>query len=354
MSDVNLTLTLYGIKDLRLEDKPIPEPGAGEVQISVRSVGICGTDVSFWQNGQIGDIKVKAPLALGHEPSGVITKLGDGVNNLQVGDRVAVEPNKPCGTCQFCKKGNYNLCLDLMYLATPPTSGALCRYFCHPASFVHRLPDNVSFDEGALVQPMSLGFYACQRADINIGDYVLVSGAGPLGMSVVLAAKARGASKVCVTDIKQDRLDFIRKIGADLTVTTSEDEDPKITSQKVVQAVGREVDASVECSGAQNATSTAIYSTRPRGVVCQVGFGSKTVDFPILSAVFKELDIRGMIRFNNSYPTVIEAISSGKVDVKQLISHRFTLENALQAYDTSFRKIGVKVIIDCERDTDVY
>ncbi|BFY97036.1 hypothetical protein BsWGS_00076 [Bradybaena similaris] len=354
MSDVNLTLTLHGVKDLRLEDRPIPEPGPGEVQVSARSVGICGSDVSFWQRGHIGEYQLKAPLVLGHEPSGVISKLGQGVTTLQVGDRVAVEPSMPCGLCCYCRRGNYNVCVDLKYLATPPTNGALSRYFCHSASFVHKLPDNVSFDEGAMVQPLSIGFYACQRAEVSVGDYILVSGAGPLGMIVMLAARARGAAKICVTDINPGRLEFIKKIGADVTVLIGAGEEAKQTSQRVVEAVGREVDVSIECSGNQTGTSTAIYSTRPKGVVCQVGFGGNTVEIPLTAATMKELDVRGMIRFANTYQTVIEAIASGKVEVKQLITHRYTLENALEAYNTALNQLGVKVIIDCERDTDVY
>ncbi|CAG5135086.1 unnamed protein product [Candidula unifasciata] len=332
---------------------PVPEPGPGEVQVTVCSVGICGSDVTLWQRGQIGEYRVTAPLILGHEPSGVISKLGEGVTGVEVGDRVAVEPNVACGHCSYCRRGHYNLCSHLRYLATPPTDGALCRYFCHPASFVHKLPDNVSFDEGAMVQPLSLGFYACQRAEVNIGDYVLVSGAGPLGMIVMLAARARGAVRICVTDINPGRLEFIKEIGADVTVLVAAGEESKETSRRVVQAVGREVDVSIECSGSHSGTSTAIYSTRPRGVVCQVGFGSNTVQIPLTTATMKELDIRGMIRFANTYQTVIEAIASGKVDVKQLITHRYSLANALEAYNAALNQLGVKVIVDCRRDTDL-
>ncbi|CAL1528099.1 unnamed protein product [Lymnaea stagnalis] len=347
----NLSLVLFGIKDLRLVDNPIPEPGEGEVQLSIRSVGICGSDVGYWQYGQIGSYVVNDPMVMGHEPSGVVTKLGAGVTQLKVGDRVAVEPSRPCRRCQFCKKGRYNVCECLRYLATPPTNGCLCRYFCHPADFVFKLPDNVSFDEGALVQPLALGFFACERGDVSVGNYVLVSGAGPLGMVVLLAAKARGAAKVCVTDINQGRLDFVKSIGADFTVLVG-DEGAKETSKRVVEAMGREVDVSVECSGHQSGVANAIYSTRPTGTVVVVGFGGETVEVPLVAATLKQLDIRGMARFCNNYDVVIEAISSGKINVKQLVTHRFSLENAIEAYNTARRREGIKIIVDCSESQD--
>ncbi|GFO37029.1 sorbitol dehydrogenase-like [Plakobranchus ocellatus] len=198
MSDTNLSLILYGIKDLRLEERSIPEPGPKEVQISIRSVGLCGSDVGYWQKGRMGNLVVTSPMMLGHEPSGVITKLGSEVKSLVVGDRVAIEPNRPCGTCYYCKRGRYNVCADLHYLATPPQDGCITRYFCHPARFVYRLPDNVSFDEGALVQPLALGFYACERGGLRVGHYLLITGAGRIIISILLLGWQNPAQPNCL------------------------------------------------------------------------------------------------------------------------------------------------------------
>ncbi|KAH9488812.1 hypothetical protein Btru_064840 [Bulinus truncatus] len=348
-SDNNLTLTLFGKQDLRLVNKPVPEPQEGEVQLSIKSVGICGSDVSFWQKGRIGNFIVNGPVALGHEPSGVVSKLGPVVTGLKVGDRVAVEPLIPCGRCVYCKAGHYNVCVDLKYLALPPTHGCLCRYFCHPATFVHKLPDNVSFDEGALVQPLALGFHACQRGEVSVGHYVLVSGAGPMGMVCVLAAKVRGAARICVTDVIESRLDFIKTIGADVTVNVS-NEDPKLSSQKITELFGRPVDVAIECSGEQDGVNTAIYSCRPTGKVVIVGLGQDTTELPLLVATLKQLDIRGMVRLANNYDTVIEAISSGQANVRQLITHRYSLNDALAAYDAALKREGNKIVIDCSVD----
>ncbi|GFR81902.1 sorbitol dehydrogenase [Elysia marginata] len=263
MADTNLSLVLHGIKDLRLEERPIPEPGRHEVQISIRSVGLCGSDVSYWQKGRIGNLVVTKPMVLGHEPSGVVSKLGSGVTNVRVGDRVAVEPNRPCGTCCYCKRGRYNICSDLHYLATPPQDGCITRYFCHPATFVYKLPDNVNFDEGALVQPLALGFYACERGGLKVGDYLLVTGAA--------------------------------------------------------------------------------------GTVVQVGLGGATTQIPLTMVTLKELNIAGSSRFANNYEKVLEAISTGRLNVRQLVTHRFPIEQALQAYTATLNREGAKVIIDCSR-----
>ncbi|KAK3775045.1 hypothetical protein RRG08_048256 [Elysia crispata] len=349
MADTNLSLVLHGTNDLRLEERPIPESGPEEVQISIRSVGLCGSDVSYWQKGRIGSLVVTKHMVLGHEPSGVVTKLGSRVNNLMVGDRVAVEPNRPCGTCYYCKRGRYNICADLHYLATPPQDGCITRYFCHPARFVYWLPDNLSFDEGALAQPLALGFYGCERGGLKVGHYLLVTGAGPMGMSTVLAAKASGACKICVTDIIESRLDFIRKIGADVTVLAPEDEDPEVTAKRIVELMEKEPDVSIECSGSESGINTAVHSTRPTGTVVQVGIGRISTQIPLTMGTLRELNIVGSSRFANNYETVLEAISIGRVNVKQLVTHRFPLEESLKAYTATLNREGVKVIVDCSR-----
>lgn len=334
---------LYGKLDMRMEEKPIPEPGPGEVQVSMRSVGVCGSDLGFWLKARLADRFLTKPMMMGHEPSGVVSKLGLGVTDLKVGDRVAVEPNMCCGVCYFCKRGLYNHC------SMPLNSGALSRFICAPAAFVFRLPDNMSFDEGAMVQPLALAFYACERSGLRAGLDVLVTGSGCLGMSVILAAKAFGANKICATDVIQRRLDFVRTIGADVTIPVDKDEDPESAAKRIVEAMGREPDITIECSGSPSATSTAIFATRPRGVVLTIGFSLDSIAIPLVYATCKELDIRGNHSSINNYPAAIEAISSGRVNVKPLISHRFPLEQSEQAFTLAAKMDGNKVIIDCSR-----
>lgn len=326
-----------------MEERPIPEPGPGEVQLSMRSVGVCGSDLGFYLKARLAERHLKGPRLMGHEPSGVVSKLGPGVTHLKVGDRVAVEPNMACGICYYCKRGAYNHC------NLPMNSGCLARFLCVPAAFVYRLPDNMSFDEGAMVQPLALAYYACERSGMRAGLDVLVTGSGCLGMAVILAAKAYGANKICATDVIQRRLDFVRTIGADITVPVEKDEDPETAAKRIVAAMGREPDITIECSGNPSATGTAIFATRPRGMVLQIGFSLDSVAIPLVVATVKELDIRGNHSSLNSYPTAIEAISSGRVNVKPLISHRFSLEDSEKAFKVAANKEGNKVIIDCSK-----
>ncbi|XP_067664634.1 sorbitol dehydrogenase-like [Haliotis asinina] len=346
MADLNLSLVLYDKQDLRLRDLPVPEPGFGEVQISIHDVGICGSDVNYWQNGRIGDFVVTRPMVMGHEPSGVVSKVGDGVVSLKVGDRVAIEPGVPCRTCLQCKTGRYNLCGKLKYCATPPNDGTLTRYFVHAADFCFKLPDNVSMEEGAMLQPLAVAVHACNRVNVNLGATVLVCGAGPIGLFCVLTAIARGAAKIVITDINEDRLKYAKKVGADHIVLAG---DPQQTAHAIQDLLGGAADVTIECSGAPSSVSTAIYATAAGGRIVLVGFGPAEVKLPLISAQCKEIDIIGMTTFANSYPAALAMVTSGHVDVKQLITHRYKLEESLDAFEAARRREGVKIIINCQR-----
>ncbi|MDP8922860.1 MAG: alcohol dehydrogenase catalytic domain-containing protein, partial [Chloroflexota bacterium] len=202
----NLAAVLHGIGDLRVEERPLPDPGEGQVLVAMRSVGICGSDVHYWEEGRIGGFVVEAPMVLGHESSGVIAAVGPGVTSPRPGDRVALEPGVPCRRCVFCKTGRYNLCPEISFFATPPVDGSLARYVVHAADFCYRLPEHVSLDEGALLEPLSVGIHACRRAGVQMGSRILVMGAGPVGLSTLLAARAAGAATVVVADVRGWRL----------------------------------------------------------------------------------------------------------------------------------------------------
>jgi len=165
----NLTAILYETGDIRLEQQDVPEPGPGQVLLRMDSVGICGSDVHYWTHGAIGDFIVKAPMVLGHEAAGIVSQVGEGVTNVKVGDKVAIEPGVPCRMCQYCKTGVYNLCVNMKFCATPPIHGNLCRYYVHAADFCYKLPDNMSMEEGALMEPLAVGVHACRRAGVSLG-----------------------------------------------------------------------------------------------------------------------------------------------------------------------------------------
>lgn len=348
MADTNLTAILYKKGDLKLEDKQIPEPGPGEVQLCMQQVGICGSDVHYWQHGAIGDFVVREPMIVGHEASGVVSKLGEGVTTLKVGDRVAIEPGVSCRLCHFCKTGRYNLCLDMKFCATPPINGNLSRYYVHAADFCFKLPDHVSFEEGALLEPLSCGVHACNRGGVTLGSRVLICGAGPIGLVTLITAKANGASEVCVTDINESRLEMAKKLGATHTLKVTS-RDPREVAQQIHDLMGSAPEITIECSGAAPSVQTGVYATQSGGCVVLVGMGQPDVMMPILNAAVREVDIKGFFRYVNCYPTALAMIASGKVDVKPLITHRFSLEDSIKAFETTLRGEGIKVMIQCAR-----
>jgi len=350
MADTNLSAILYKKGDMRLEDRPIPEPGKGEVLIGVQKVGICGSDVHYWTNGAIGDFIVKAPMLLGHESSGVVVKLGEGVSHLQVGDRVALEPGVPCRCCNFCKTGRYNLCPDVQFLATPPVHGNLARYHVHDAEFCFKLPDHVSFEEGALLEPLSVGVHACRRANLQLGQRVLICGAGPIGLVSLLTARAMGAAEICITDINNQRLEVAKQLGAHHAVFV-DTRDARAVAGRVTEALGSMPDVTIECSGAEASIQTGIYATKSGGVMVLVGLGPAEVKLPIVNAAVREVDIRGIFRYANTYPAALSMIASGQIDAKPLITHRYQLEETLEAFETARTGAdgAIKVMINCTK-----
>ncbi|XP_013777584.1 sorbitol dehydrogenase-like [Limulus polyphemus] len=352
MSKNNLSAVLAQKGDLRLEQRPISKPGKDEVLIAIHSVGICGSDVHYWVNGCIGDFIVKEPMVLGHESSGIVKEVGEGVTDLKPGDRVAIEPGIPCRKCKFCKCGRYNLCPDIKFCATPPVHGTLTRFYTHPADLCYKLPDNVSLDEGAMLEPLSCAVHACKRARVTAGMKVLVCGAGPIGILNLLTAKAMGASQVCITDISSSRLEFSRKLGADHTILV-DTKDAQALVTKVHEALGGAPDVTIECSGAESSIILTILATKSGGVVVLIGMGPPEVTIPIVSAAVREVDIRGIFRYTNCYPIALDLVASGKVNVKPLITHHFKLEDSLKAFETSKTGEGgaIKVMIHCYQDS---
>lgn len=347
----NLSAVLKCLGDLRLEERPVPTPSHHEVLIEMHSVGICGSDVHYWTRGRIGDFIVKEPMILGHESSGTVVKVGEHVKNLKPGDRVCIEPGVPCRYCDFCKSGRYNLCPDVKFCATPPVDGTLCRYYKHEADFCYKLPDHVSYEEGALLEPLSVAVHACQRAGVTAGSFVLVCGAGPIGLVNILTAKAMGASKICVTDISENRLQVAKTLGANCAINVT-DKDAAATTKAVQTCLGQSPDITIECSGAESSIRVAVLATRSGGTVVLVGLGPEEVRLPVVNAAVREVDIRGVLRYANCYPIALDLVASGAVDVKPLVTHRFKLEESLQAFETARSGAGnaIKVIIQCHKD----
>jgi len=346
----NLTAVLYKTGDIRLENQDIPKPGPGQVLLRMDSVGICGSDVHYWTHGAIGDFIVKAPMVLGHEAAGVVTEVGDGVTNVREGDRVAIEPGVPCRACSYCKAGVYNLCPQMSFCATPPVHGNLCRHYVHAADFCYKLPDHMSLEEGALMEPLAVGVHACRRAGVKLGSKVLICGAGPIGLVNLLTARAMGASEVVITDIMDNRLEVAKSMGATHTYKVTRERTAEEAAADIASLLGGEApDVCIECSGAEPSIRFGIYATKSGGCLVLVGLGKPEISMPIVNAAVREVDIRGIFRYANCYPTAIAMVASGKVDVKPLITHRFSLEQTLDAFETARTGAGgaIKVMIKC-------
>lgn len=344
----NVGVILKDVLDMKIEELPggVPQPEADQVCLSMGPVGICGSDVHYWQCGRIGDFIVKDPMVLGHESAGTVCAVGSDVKHLKVGDRVAVEPGYPCYTCSACLGGRYNLCPDMKFCATPPIDGSLCQFYCHKAAFCFKLPDHVSLDEGALLEPLSVAVHACQRGKLSFGQKVLVCGAGPIGLVNMMVAKAGGAT-VTITDISESRLAKAKEMGADATFHVTS-RDSRETADDIVKVSGFS-DLTIECTGVEASIGAGLWATKPGGSYVQVGYGKAEVNFPIVAVGIREIDIYGIFRYANCYPKALALVASGAVDVKGLITHRFPLKDALQAFELTKAGTGVKVIIDCDK-----
>src|SRR5215217_4560774 len=300
--------------ELMLEERPVPEPGPREVQVEITSVGVCGSDVHWFEHGRIGTKVVTGPLVLGHESAGRVTAVGSDVTKHAVGDRVTLEPGVPCGRCRECRHGRYNLCPDVVFFATPPIDGAFADFVTIHEDFAFALPDSLSDDVGALMEPLSVGIWACRKAGVTAGDRVLVTGAGPIGLLVMQVALAFGATQVEISDVNETRLALAARTGATRTLVSGRDEPST-------------ADVLIECSGHPAAVAAGIGAVRPAGVVVLVGLGpSETGELPLAKIQTQELWVTGTFRYANTYPTAIALAANGRVDLKAIMSQRFGLD----------------------------
>ncbi len=351
MSTTMQAAVLHGVKDLRVEAVPAPGgPARGEVQVEINKVGICGSDVHYWEHGRIGDFVVRAPMILGHECAGTVIEVGEGVQDLQVGDRVAIEPGVPRLSSPashfYMKRGEYNLCPDIFFFATPPDHGSFCDRVNHPADFCFKLPENVSLEEGAMIEPLSTGIYASRVAPITTGDTVAITGMGPIGLMNVLTARAAGAAHILVSDTVASRLEVARQIGATHAVKGSADE-LKAAAREVTN--GRGADVCIEAAGHPSALNACIGAARAGATVVLIGMppGDK-VELNVTDMIVREVKLRPIFRYNNTFPTGVNLLASGRVDVKPLISKRFSLREVPAAFEyvVANRETCVKAIVD--------
>lgn len=314
------------LRDIELENAL----GAHDVQIDIDTVGICGSDVHYYTHGKIGPFVVKEPMVLGHEAAGTVVAVGDAVTNLKAGDRVCMEPGIPDPNSRAAKLGIYNVDPAVQFWATPPVHGCLTPSVIHPAKFTYRLPDHVSFGEGAMVEPFAIGMQAAYRAKIKPGDVALVQGAGPIGMMVALAALAGGCSKVLITDFAQPKLDLIGQYDAIVPINLG---DGDAMDKVADETDGWGCDLVFECSGANAAILQSPQFVCPGGAIVLVGMPIEPAPMDIVSLQAKEVRLETVFRYANVYDRAINLIASGKVDLKPLISETFAFKDSIAAFD---------------------
>ncbi len=325
-------------------EREVPDEASlapGQALVAVEAVGVCGSDVAYYREGRIGDFVVDGPIVLGHEAAGRVVGLGPdaaGTDALSVGDRVAIEPGTPDHVCAECVRGRYNLCERMEFLATPPYDGALTELMVMDARQLFVLPDAMSYEEGALLEPLSVGLWGCERAGVQPGDAVAITGAGAVGLLAGISARAMGAASVMLSDVATDRLEFASSLGFEVVEAG---EGPGV-------AAG--ADVLLECSGAPGVLATGLEDLNPNGRVAVIGLSHEdAVGLPLTQTSNKELTIVPVFRYRHTWPTAIALVASGRAEVASLVTHRFDLAGSADALELTGAPGTVKTVINPQR-----
>ncbi len=324
-------------------ERQVPDESSlppGQALVAVEAVGVCGSDVAYYREGRIGDFVVDGPIVLGHEAAGRVVGLGPGAeaSGLSVGDRVAIEPGTPDRVCAQCTRGRYNLCEHMEFLATPPYDGALTELMVMDARQLFVLPGSMSYEEGALLEPLSVGLWGCERAGVEPGDHVAITGAGAVGLLAAICARAMGASSVRLSDVATDRLELASSLGFGV-----------VESGKG-PSVATGADVLLECSGAPGVLATGLEDLNPAGRVAVIGLSHEdAVPLPITQTSNKELTVVPVFRYRHTWPTAIALVSSGRAEVASLVTHRFDLAGSADALEKTGAPGTVKMMISPQR-----
>ncbi|QHI72985.1 NAD(P)-dependent alcohol dehydrogenase [Aminipila terrae] len=319
------------LNKMEIREIPVPEVKEQEVLVKLEYVGICGSDVHYFHDGRCGDFVVDGEFMLGHECAGTIVKLGSGVTNLTIGDKVALEPGITCGQCEFCKTGRYNLCPDVQFLATPPVQGCYENYIAFPANMCFKLPEKISTKEGALVEPLSVGMHAASQGQIGLGDQVVILGAGCIGLVTLLACKAYGATDITVVDVIPKRLEYAKKLGATRTIN-GKNTDVIAEIEKLTNGMG--VEKVIETAGSPVTIAQTPYLVKNGGTIVLVGLSADPeIKFNFGKIMAKEAKIESVFRYRNVYPKAIAAIADGIIDVSGIVTHEFEFDHIQEAFE---------------------
>ncbi|CAM4353570.1 NAD(P)-dependent alcohol dehydrogenase [Paenibacillus phoenicis] len=341
----NRAAFMTDLKQMDIREIPVPEPKEKEVLVKLEYVGICGSDVHYYEHGKIGDFIVNGDFILGHECAGTVVAIGKGVKQLQVGDRVALEPGVTCGQCEFCKSGRYNLCPDVEFLATPPYHGCFENYIAFPENMAFKLPSSITTREGALVEPLSVGMHAAKQGGVTLGSSVVILGAGCIGLTTLLASKAFGAIDITVVDVIPKRLDKALELGATRVINAAEMDAVKLIYELTD---GEGVDIVMETAGAVKTVQQTAYMVKRGGTVVLVGMAPQDIiEYNFAKLLGKEAEIKTVFRYRNIYPQAIKAMDEGLIDVSGIVTHEYSFDEIAEAFDVNINRKNdvVKIII---------
>lgn len=332
--------------EIKLIEAPIPEVKDNGLLVKIKHVGICGSDVHYYEHGRIGNFVVEKPIVLGHECAGEVTEIGKDVTGFQRGDLVALEPGYTCGKCEFCLTGRYNLCPDVVFMATPPYDGAFCKYVAYPSHMAFKLPKGMDTIEGALIEPLAVGMHSANQGGASLGQSAVILGLGCIGLCTLLSLKAKGVTKIHAVDVIEKRLDKAKELGA-TTVINGRKED-------AVKAIleltgGKGVDMVFETAGNKITTMQTSDLVKRGGTVVLVGMApDATVPYDFGTLMGKEATIKTVFRYRNIYPTAIEAVANGIIPIKNIVTDTFRLEDTAKAmhYSIENKENIVKAVIE--------
>ena len=333
MSEKMKVAIMTDLNKIEFTQRDIPTPKKDEVLVKLEYVGVCGSDLHYYEHGAIGNFIVKTPFVLGHECSGTVVAVGEEVKTHKVGDRVALEPGKTCGECEFCKTGNYNLCPDVVFFATPPVDGVFQEYVTHPADLSFILPDKLSYIEGALIEPLAVGMHATMQGNAKVGQTAFVTGSGCIGLVSLLSLKAAGVSDVYVIDIEKKRLEKALELGATAVIDASKED---VVKRAYELTNGKGSDITIETAGSEITTNQAIEIVKKGSTIVLVGY-SKTgkINMNVGMSLDKELTFKTVFRYRHIFPPAIKAVESGAINIKDIVTNYYDFDDLQRALDES-------------------
>ncbi|MCK0469967.1 NAD(P)-dependent alcohol dehydrogenase [Halalkalibacter sp. APA_J-10(15)] len=332
--------------DIEVKERDVPTINENEVLVKVHCIGVCGSDVHYYEHGKIGRYVVKEPIILGHELAGDVVMIGASVSHLKVGDRVAIEPGVTCGTCQYCKSGRYNLCPDVVFMATPPVDGAWADYVKIRADFAFKLPDSMSFEEGALLEPLSVGFHSMIRGEVKPSDRLFISGLGPIGLLAVQAAKLFGVTEIYASDVVPFRRQLAEELGVTAVLNPLEGDVNQQLTDDLTSENG--IDVVIETSGNASAVGDTVHVVKRGGRIVLVGMPVQDeIPLNVNQLIDAELNVHGVFRYVNTYPAAIQSLSNSDLSIEKIITHKYALKDIKKAVEMArtAKDTSIKIMI---------